>query len=89
VHETVVVLRVRRGPAAVDRFWRLLQVDNDFEIAAFAEIQARAALSAFERLARAFIPGRGSIWPIALPTRSPRPWARRSCSKETTFPRPT
>ena len=49
VHETGVVLRMRRGPAAVDRLWRLLQVDNDFEIAAFDEPQARAALSAFER----------------------------------------
>ena len=51
VHETGVVLRLRRGPA-VDRLWRLLQVDNDFEIAAFDEVQARAALAAFERFGK-------------------------------------
>jgi len=56
VHETGVVLRVRRGPSAVDRLWRLLQVDNDFEIAAFDEIQARAALSAFERFGKGLHP---------------------------------
>ncbi len=56
VHETGVVLRARRGPAAVDRLWRLLQVENDFEIAAFDEIQARAALSAFERFGKGIHP---------------------------------
>jgi ribonuclease VapC len=49
VHETGVVLRVRRGPAALDRFWRFLLIENNFEIAGFDEIQARLALSAFER----------------------------------------
>ena len=49
VHETGVVLRVRRGSAALDRLWRLLLIDNDFEIGPFDEMQARAALSAFER----------------------------------------
>jgi ribonuclease VapC len=49
VHETGVVLRVRRGSAALDRLWRLLLIDNDFEIVPFDEMQARAALSAFER----------------------------------------
>ena len=47
VHETGVVLRVRRGAAAVERLWRFLLVDNDFEIAPFDEAQARAALAAF------------------------------------------
>jgi ribonuclease VapC len=49
VHETGVVLRIRRGSAALDRLWRFLVIDNDFEIAAFDEIQARLALSAFNR----------------------------------------
>ncbi len=48
VHETVVVLRVRRGAAAVvERLWRFLLSDNDFEIALFDEDQARAARVAF------------------------------------------
>ena len=54
--KTGVVLRARRAPAAVDRLWRLLQVENDFEIAAFDEIQARAALSAFERFGKGIHP---------------------------------
>jgi ribonuclease VapC len=49
VHETGMVLRLRRGAAAVDRMWRFLRSDNDFEIAPFDERQARGALSAFER----------------------------------------
>lgn len=49
VHETGVVLRIRHGSAALDRFWRFLIVENDFEIAAFDENQARLALSAFGR----------------------------------------
>lgn len=49
VHETGVVLRIRRGLSALDRFWRFLVIENDFEIAAFDEIQARLALSAFDR----------------------------------------
>ena len=49
VHETGVVLRIRRGSSALDRLLRFLVIDNDFEIAAFDEIQARLALSAFDR----------------------------------------
>jgi ribonuclease VapC len=49
VHETGVVLRVRRGLSALDRLWRFLVIENDFEIAAFDEDQARLALSAFDR----------------------------------------
>lgn len=56
VHETGIVLRARRGPAAIDRLWRVLGVDNDFEIVAFDEIQARAALSAFERFGKGIHP---------------------------------
>jgi ribonuclease VapC len=49
VHETGMVLRIRRGPAAVDRMWRFLQAENDFEIVPFDEAQVREALSAFGR----------------------------------------
>jgi ribonuclease VapC len=49
VHETGVVLRVRRGLSALERLWRFLVVENDFEIAAFDETQARLAVSAFDR----------------------------------------
>ncbi len=49
VHETGIVLRARHGAAAVDRMWRFLLEDNDFEIVPFDEAQARAALSAFDR----------------------------------------
>jgi ribonuclease VapC len=52
VHETATVLRVRRGRQAVDRMWRFLLVDNDFEIAPFDEIQARAAIAAFDRFGK-------------------------------------
>jgi ribonuclease VapC len=56
VHETGVVLRIRRGPAALDRLWRLLLIENDFEIAAFDENQARLAISAFERYGKGIHP---------------------------------
>jgi ribonuclease VapC len=46
LHETGVV---RRGLPALDRLWRFLIIENDFEIAAFDENQARLALSAFDR----------------------------------------
>jgi ribonuclease VapC len=49
VHETGIVLRIRRGRAALDQLWRFLLSENDFEVAAFDEIQARLATSAFER----------------------------------------
>ncbi len=49
VHETGIVLRIRRGRAALDHLWRFLLIENDFEVAAFDEIQARLATSAFER----------------------------------------
>lgn len=52
VHETGMVLRIRRGSAAVLRMWRFLQYDNDFEIVAFDETQARAALHAFDRFGK-------------------------------------
>lgn len=47
VHESGIVLRARRGPAAVARMWQFLQEENDFEIAVFNELQAREAIAAF------------------------------------------
>jgi ribonuclease VapC len=52
VHETGMVLRVRRGPAAVARMWHFLQHDNDFEIVPFDEVQVREALDAFDRFGK-------------------------------------
>jgi ribonuclease VapC len=49
VHETGMVLRIRRGSAAVSLMWRFLQQENDFEIVPFDEAQAKEALSAFDR----------------------------------------
>jgi ribonuclease VapC len=49
VHETGVVMRLRHGDAAVERMWRFLREDNDFEIVPFDELQVREALSAFGR----------------------------------------
>ena len=49
VHETGIVLRARHGEVAVARMWRFLLEQNDFEIVAFDETQARAAIAAFSR----------------------------------------
>ena len=68
VHETGVVLRIRRGLSALDRFWRFLVIENDFEIAAFDEIQARLALSAFDRYGKGIHPKARSILRTARPT---------------------
>ena len=56
VHETGMVLRARRGLAATDRLWQLLQEENDFEIVPFDEGQAREALSAFNRFGKGIHP---------------------------------
>ncbi|RED25561.1 ribonuclease VapC [Rhodopseudomonas thermotolerans] len=48
-HEAAIVLRIRRGANALARFWRFLQIENDFEIVPFDEAQAREAVAAFER----------------------------------------
>ena len=45
-HETATVLRLRHGPAAVERFWQLL-TDSEIEIVPFDEAQVRAAVVAF------------------------------------------
>jgi len=47
-HETACVLRGRLGATAVGKFWRWL-IDNAVEIAAFDEVQVRAAAVAFDR----------------------------------------
>jgi ribonuclease VapC len=52
VHETGVVLRIRRGQTAVTRMWRFLREDNDFEIIPFDEVLAREALDAFDRFGK-------------------------------------
>lgn len=55
VHETGVVLRVRRGLSSLARLWLFL-AENDFESAAFDERQARLALSAFGRYGKGIDP---------------------------------
>lgn len=47
-HETATILRVRYGPGAVERLWRLL-TDSEIEIVPFDELQVRAAAVAFDR----------------------------------------
>ncbi len=48
VHETGVVLRVRRGPEGVERMWQFLD-GNGVQIVPFDVEQARAALRGFDR----------------------------------------
>lgn len=45
-HETAMVLRLRNGDLAVDKFWRFL-TDSEIEIVPFDEMQVRAAAVAF------------------------------------------
>jgi ribonuclease VapC len=47
-HETAIVLRLRHGKAAVDRFWEALR-HSEIEIFAFDEAQVRIAVEAFDR----------------------------------------
>jgi ribonuclease VapC len=54
--ETGVVLRARRGPAAVERLWRFLGIENDFEIVPFDNAQVFAALAAFDRYGKGIHP---------------------------------
>jgi ribonuclease VapC len=42
VHETVTVLRLRHGPAAVEKFWQFL-ADLEIEIVPFDAAQVRVA----------------------------------------------
>lgn len=56
VHETGTVMRARHGEAAVERMWRFLLKDNDFEIVPFDAAQAREALLAFGRYGKGIDP---------------------------------
>ncbi len=47
-HETICVLRARRGQRAIDRLWRLL-TELNVEIVAFDEPQVRVAAEAYAR----------------------------------------
>ena len=71
VHETGIVLRIRYGTSAVDRMWRFLREENDFEIVPFDEAQVRAAASAFDRYGKGIHSKARLISPIAPPMRSP------------------
>lgn len=55
-HETGIVLCGRRGLAVAERMWRFLTEDNDFEIMAFDENQARKALAAFDKFGKGIHP---------------------------------
>jgi ribonuclease VapC len=48
-HETGMVLLARHGASAVDRMWRFLRDENNFEIVPFDEAQVRAAVAALDR----------------------------------------
>jgi ribonuclease VapC len=50
-HETATVLRLKRGPASVERFWQML-ADGEIEIIPFDEGQVRAAAAAFDRYSK-------------------------------------
>jgi ribonuclease VapC len=56
VHETGIVMRVRRGETAQREVWRFLLEQNDFEIAPFDVAQVRAALAAFGRYGKGIDP---------------------------------
>jgi ribonuclease VapC len=56
VHETGIVMRARHGEAAVDRMWRFLRDENDFEIVPFDEAQGREAVSAVGRFGKGIDP---------------------------------
>lgn len=47
-HETATVLRLRRGPLAVEAFWKMLK-SNGIEIEPFDEVQVLAAAEAYGR----------------------------------------
>lgn len=56
VHETGIVMRARHGEVAVDRMWRFLRDENDFEIVPFDDVQAREAVAAFGRYGKGIHP---------------------------------
>jgi ribonuclease VapC len=54
-HETACVLRIRIGPEAVEKFWRLLE-DSQIEFVAFDYAQVQAAALAFARYGKGIDP---------------------------------
>jgi ribonuclease VapC len=54
--ETGIVLRARRGDIALERMWKFVCNDNDFEIVPFDERQIREALIAFSRYGKGIHP---------------------------------
>ncbi len=54
-HETAMVLRVKHGAGAVQRFWQFL-ADSEIEIVAFDEAQVHAAAVAFDRYGKGLNP---------------------------------
>lgn len=56
-HETAIVLRIRRGRLAVERFWEFL-ANTGIEVVPFDEAQVRAAAVAFDRYGKGLNPAR-------------------------------
>jgi len=54
-HEAALVLRIRHGRAAVQRFWEML-ADNEIEIFVFDGARVRAAAAAFDRYGKGIDP---------------------------------
>jgi ribonuclease VapC len=54
-HETATVLRLRHGPAAVEKLWQFL-ADSEIEIVPFDEAQVREAATAFNRYGKGIDP---------------------------------
>jgi ribonuclease VapC len=54
-HETATVLRLRHGPAAVEKLWQFL-ADSEIEIVPFDEAQVREAAIAFNRYGKGIDP---------------------------------
>jgi uncharacterized protein with PIN domain len=59
-HETATVLRLRHGPAAVEKLWLFL-ADSEIEIVPFDEAQVREAATALNRYGKGSIPRRAAI----------------------------
>ena len=55
VHETAIVLRLRKGQAAIDVLWRMLEI-HDIDMMAFDRGQVRAAYAAFDRYGKGLDP---------------------------------
>lgn len=55
VHETAVVLRLRKGRPAMDLLWQMLTI-HDIDIIPFDQDQVRAASAAFDRYGKGIDP---------------------------------